>query len=312
MATQWVTVRCPRCGAYVAAPARLAAPASWATCPHCQTILPVVAPRDPPPLFSWEVYPSVYPSLPPPRAPGRRFLTVVALALVACTAVLAGVGGYLAVTGAQALGPATFEVSGVVLGPTPPLGAIAPIAGAIVNLSGENGFTATAVTNFTGAFQFTGIPSGGVALNVSAPGYASAVIDLFVSSSYRSSLSAGGLLVTLGPSASTNTTVEQLSPFTDLESFLTSVWSGTALFAIAALITSAGAWTAYRGRRAAVATAGGAAALAAPAALFTLGDTGAFPLLEYPTLALAALGALALTLALVPLLWEGSTPEPNE
>ncbi|MCI4360675.1 MAG: hypothetical protein L3J91_03155, partial [Thermoplasmata archaeon] len=128
-----MTVRCPRCGAYIAAPAHQPALTSYATCPHCSTAVPIVAPRDPPPLFSWEVFPSVYPSLPLPRAPGARLTVAVGLALVVATLLLAGLAGFLVWSGVQASGPATFTVEGTVVRANSPSAQPLPIAGATIN-----------------------------------------------------------------------------------------------------------------------------------------------------------------------------------
>ena len=308
----WVTLRCPRCGAYVAAPATRSAFPSWATCPHCYATLPVVPPRDPPPLFSWEVYPSVYPALPVPRAPGRRLFTLVAFTLVACTVLLAGVGGVLAFWGANALAPGTFSLSGRVLADPSDGASPYPLAGAYVNLTDEHGSVQHRITNFSGAFSFAGIPAGSALVNVSAPGWAPFVVEVFLSASYVATMQGPGIIATLQPTSVSNGTTLAESPFADLESFLASLWSATVLLGIAAVIAAFGAAAALRGRRPALGAAGGAAAMVAPAALFLLGDASAFPLLAFPTAALSALGALALCLSALPMAWVGKPPEPTE
>jgi len=306
----WVTIRCPRCGAYVAAPSP-GARTSWASCPHCYTTLPVVAPSDPPPLFSWEVYPNVYPTLAPPRVPGHRLPMAVALTLVVTTVVLVGIAGVLFWTGSSALAPGTFSLAGEVDAPFD-TGLAFPLQGAFVNLSGEGGFRAAVVTNGSGQFAFTGVPAGGALVNVSAPGYGSVAVVIFLSQPYRAPADSGGLVVTLQPSSVSGGTTVVESPFSSLEGFLTSLWSGTVLFGIAAAVSGLGAVYAREGRHRAVPVAAGAAALVAPAALFLLGDASAFPLVGYATAGLSALGALAISLGLIPLLWEGRAPEPNE
>ena len=307
----WVTVRCPRCGAYVATPARSIHAASYARCPHCGTAVPVVAPRDPPPLFTWEVFPMVYPSLPVPRAPGARLLTVVGAALLVATVLLAGLAGFLVWSGVQADGPGTFALDGTVVRSLGTPGLTVPVAGATVNVSGESGMRLLLVTNATGEFHIGGIPAGGLALNVSAPGFGSTLIELFLSSIYTTVSGPGPLVITLTPTTTPSSTTVTQSPFGSLEELLASLGSAAVLLGSAAVISGLGARAAFRGGRPSHAVVGGAAALVAPAALFTLGANVVFPLLELPTVALAAVGALAISLALVPMLWEARPPEPT-
>ena len=305
----WVTVRCPRCGAYVAAQATAPTAATYATCPHCSTTVPIVAARDPPPLFTWEVFPSVYPSLPVPRAPGARLMTVVGLALIAATLLLAGLAGFLVWNGVQAVGPGSFSLHGTVVhGP----GAGQPIAGATVNVSGESGMHALVVTNSSGQFLIRGIPAGGVFVNVSAPGYNTVLVEVFLSSIYVSTSPSSALVVTLTASTGPTSTTVVPSPFPTLENLLASLGSAAVLLGIAGAIAGLGARAALRRGRVTHAVVGGAAALVAPAALFALGETVVFPYLELPTVVLAAVGALAVSLALVPLVWEARPPEPTD
>jgi len=308
----WVTVRCPRCGAYIAAPARAPAAASYATCPHCSTTVPIVAPRDPPPLFSWEVFPSVYPSLPVPRAPGRRLLSFVGIALIVATLLLAGLAGFMVWNGVEAVGPGTFSLHGSVVRSTSSSALTVPVAGASVNVTGESGMHAFMITNATGDFAISGIPAGGVQVNVSAPGFGSVVVEVFLSSIYATSSGSSPLVVTLAPSNVTTATTVVQSPFPTLENFLASLGSAAVLLGAAAAIAGAGARAALRQGRTTHAVVGGAAALVAPAALFTLGQNVVFPYLEVPTVVLAAVGALAVSLSLVPLVWEARPPEPSD
>lgn len=306
MATGWVALRCPRCGAYLGAPSPGAA-TSWVTCPHCYAPLPVVSVRDPPPLFSWEVYPNVYPTLPAPSAPGRHFPLVVRSTLIAAAVLLAVLAGVFGYTGASALAPGSFSLSGTVVG-AGPNDTLLPVAGAVVALSGESAYRQTIVTGPDGTFDFTGVPAGGASLNVSAPGYAPVEVSVFFSHPYVAAGDAGGLVVALAPLPSAGSSVSE-SPFPNLESLLTSLWSGSVLFVIAALLAIAGAWAATRPGRAPVAVAGGASALVAPVALFLLGDATVVPWSAYTTVALSCLGVIAATFGAVPLLWEGPPPE---
>jgi hypothetical protein len=308
----WVTVRCPGCGAYVAAPATAPTAATYATCPHCSTTVPIVAPRDPPPLFTWEVFPSVYPSLPVPRAPGARLLSVVGIALLVATVLLAGTAGFLVWNGVEAVGPGTFQLQGTVVHDPGGSGGAQPVAGASVNVSGESGMHALVVTNASGEFLIAGIPAGGVFVNVTAPGFNSVLLEIFLSSIYTSTSPGSALIVTLTASTGTTSTTVVQSPFPSLENLLASLGSAAVLLGMAAIIAGLGARAALRRGRVTHAVVGGAAALVAPAALFALGETVVFPYLEIPTVVLAALGALAVSLALIPLVWEARPPEPTD
>ncbi|MCI4340150.1 MAG: carboxypeptidase-like regulatory domain-containing protein [Thermoplasmata archaeon] len=247
-----------------------------------------------------------------PRAPGRRLLSFVGLVLIAAALLLAGVGGFLVWSGVQALGPETFTVQGTVLAATPTPGLSVPLSGAFVNVTGESGTVATVVTNATGHFAVSGLPAGGVQVNVSAPGFDPVIVEVFVSSIYATAGASSGLTISLAPTSDTATTTVVQSPFGSLESFLTSLGAAALILGIAAVLAAVGARSARRAERPTYAVAGGAATLLAPGALFTLGDTVAFPYLEIPTAVLAAVGALAISLAIVPLLWEARPPEPTE
>src|SRR5271157_5822027 len=109
-----VSVRCPTCGADLRVVLAAAPPTQWFPCPQCRNPVPVVVPRDPPPLYSWEVIPWLYPNLPPPRRgrwPGRP-AAAIALAVVAVASVMLVV--LLAGYGVQATAPSHYTVSGVV------------------------------------------------------------------------------------------------------------------------------------------------------------------------------------------------------
>jgi hypothetical protein len=296
----WVTLRCPRCGAFVAAPSVAVPGPTWASCPHCQNPLPVLATRDPPPLFSWEAYPNVYPSLPTPKAPGRRMSKMTAIVLVATTILLASLAGLLVGTGAAALSNGSYTLAGSVLGQEGP-GRVA--IAATIHLLGEAGFNVTFPTGPGGLFSIPGVPAGGISVNVSAPGYQPEVLELFLSNVYQSVSDPQALSFVLAPGSGASTTFVGASSFGDLEGFLTSLWSAAAVLVIAAVLAGAGAVAAFRYRRPGLAVAGGAAAAAAPSSLFLLGDIPAFPMLAVPVLALVSLGAVALMLGAIELGW---------
>jgi hypothetical protein len=295
----WVTLRCPRCGAYVGAPAYPSLAPTWATCPHCSTSLPVVAPRDPPPLFTWEAFPHLYPPLPAPRAPSPRMTIVTALILAGLTVTLAVLAGLLGGTAVAALAPTSYEVGGSV-----DTVAGVPISTvATVHVLGEDGFNQTVTTGPGGEFEVPGVPAGGVLLNVSAPAYESTLVSLFLSPVYSSNDRPDDLAVTLLAGPSTNTTAEGGVVFGDMEGFLTDIGSGAVVVAIAAALAAIAAVSAWRRTGPIWVVAGGAGAAVVPFALVELGVATAFPLVAIALFALIAAGVTTLTLSLAELAW---------
>lgn len=259
--------------------------------------MPVVPPTNPPPIFSWEVYPNVYPPPPPLRAPSRSVGRLATVALVACALLLMGLGGALVFSGAEALGPASFRLSGIVeFG-----GSHLPLQGAAVSLGSETGWTETVTTPANGTFHFAGIPAGGATLNVTAVGMAPVTVGMFFSPSFRSTgAGPGGLVILLAPGSAANAATVFESPFPDLESFVASVWSAGVLLFLGAIIAAVGGWLAYHRRRPTVGVAGGLSAAVAPFALAILGVTTAFPLVAYPAATTVGLGLVAAILELIP------------
>ncbi|HYK93539.1 MAG TPA: carboxypeptidase regulatory-like domain-containing protein [Thermoplasmata archaeon] len=306
MAGTWATGRCPSCGTPLAAMVPAAPGARWFPCAHCGSPVAVVPPTNPPPIFSWEVFPLVYPPLPPLRVPGRSVGRLAAVALVASTLLLAGLAGALVYSGVRALGPTTFDLSGTVMNAD----LSAPVGGASVVLTSETGAVRTGLSSPNGAFAFSGISAGGATLNVSAPGYTTLTYDLFFSPTYSATGGGTGpLQVALVPGASANATVVYESPFATLESFVSSVWSAAALLGIAAIFAGIGGVAAARRRHAPFGVAGGLGAALAPVALTVLGITAAFPLASAPAAAVVCLGVVGASLQLLPIVWSGQAAE---
>jgi hypothetical protein len=291
----WVTLRCPRCGEYVGAPSYPTLAPTWATCPHCGTPLPVVAPRDPPPLFTWEAFPNLYPALTAPRAPSPKMSAAIALVLAGLTVLLAVLAGILGGTGVAAVAPTTYEVEGIVQG----VPASTPVT---VHVLGEGGFNETVTTGNFESFAVPGIPAGGTLLNVSAPLYQSTLVSIFLSPVYSSNASVG-LVVTLHPGSPANATYQDSVVYGNMEGLLTGVWSGAGVIAIAAVLAGIAAVAAWRRTGPTWVVAGGAGAAVVPFALVDLGLASAFPLVAIPLLVLVAAGVTALTLALVDFAW---------
>lgn len=288
------TVRCPRCGGFLTAYPWPAPPTQWVACPHCRTPVPVVLPRERPPLFSWEVYPGLYPPLPPLRSTRWRTRGLATAVLLASVIVAAGLGGMLVYEGWAAMAPRSFAVGGTVYeSPTGGPG-VEPAAGATVTLVDDAGATYSVVTGSTGSFSFEGIRPGGVELNVTLAGYSTVLVQTFVSAVYVAGGSPGGLAIVLDPGPASNETVVDLTPFPSLESFVATIWSGAALLGLAAIVAGVAAVVTWRADRPAPGVAGGAAMIAAPLALEILSVGVVEPLVVDVSLALAALGAVVL------------------
>ena len=251
-----------------------------------------MVPRDPPPLYSWEVLPGLYPALPVPRRPKVRVRRLAQGALVAIAVVAIALGATLAVLGNEATTPAYYTVSGTVYEQVG-VGGTTPASGATVTLTTDGGSRVVETTTFSGAFSFSRVPVGGISVNVTAPGYAPVTITTFASTVYNTGTS--DLSVTLVPGTAANGTAVALSPFPDLESFLASVGSGVVLLGIVAAAGGLAAWVTGRSDRPAVGVVGGSAALLAPVALYFLALGGIFPEVVVGEAVLAALGAFTAT-----------------
>jgi len=219
----------------------------------------------------------------------RRMALAALIGIVVLAVVL---GGLLSVLGAEALTPESYSVSGTVLEELPSGGSI-PAAGATVLLTDERSSGISETTSPTGTFAFSNVPAGGIALNVSLPGYAPVTVNTFASSVYNTGTT--GLSITLAPGASNNGTTVALSPFPTLESFLASVGSGVVLLGIVALVGGLAAVITARSDRPAVGVVGGSAGILAPVALYLLALVGVFPAVVLGAAVLAALGAFAAT-----------------
>lgn len=285
-----LAVRCPACGQELRAALFPYPPTQWFPCPHCRSPVPVVVPRDPPPLYSWEVLPNLYPPLPRPRIPRWQAGRVAGGALIGVV-VLAGVfGGLLAYYGVAASTPGSYLVSGTV---ELPVGAV-PAAGATVNLTEEGGAMLSEHTAPDGSFSFSGVPTGGIAINVSLAGYAPVTVDTFASSVYNAGTT--GILVTLGFGGAANRTTVSLTPFSDLEDLLASIGGGIVLLGLVAVVAAVAAVLTFRRDRPALGVIGGGAGLLAPLALYLLALASPFPTLIGASALLAVFGGFALAL----------------
>ena len=300
-----VTLRCPSCGHLLATRSGAGRHPAWVACPTCGRPVAVVPLRDPPPLFSWEAHPQLYTHPDRPRRFGPPMRRVATLLLAVVTGALLLGAGLLAAEGARAAEGPTYVVGGRVTGLLANGTADGPLAGAWVNISGENGFLRELRTGASGTFSTGGVPAGGISVSAAATGYAPVTLDLFrdpVYSSPPGNLTGLALVLPAG-SAAGATTLEE-SPYSDLESFVALLLGGTTLLGLSAVVGGVGLVEVARRERYAWAVAGGAAGALAPLLLFELDLPGILPLLVegYDLLALTGvltvfLGATALALS---------------
>jgi len=298
MGATTLAVRCPACGEELRAVVAPQPPTQWFPCPHCHSPVPVVVPRDLPVLYSWEVLPNLYPTLPRPRVPRWRARRAAAGALLAIVLLAGLFGGVLSYYGLAALSPGSYPVSGTVDRELAGGGTV-PAAGATVILTEEGGRTLNQTVAADGSFAFSGVPGGGISLNVTLSGYGPVTVGTFASPVYDAGTT--GISVTLGIGGLANSTSVSLSPFTDLESFLASIGSGIAILGLAAVVAAVAAVLTLRRDRPAIGVVGGGAGLLAPLALYLLSLATAFPALVAASALLAGFGGFALALRAVEL-----------
>jgi hypothetical protein len=308
MATTTVTVRCPSCGQGLRATVAPTPPTQWFPCPNCHVPVPVVAPRDLPPLYSWEVIPGLYPQLAPLRRPRWRMTSVAAIALAVAAALAAITAGLLGQDGVVAAEPGSYVVSGTVfedLGG----GFSRPAAGALVVLYADNNRSfGSELTGVNGTFRFAGVPAGGITVNATARNYAPTVVYTFASKDY--STQTLGLNLTLEPGGVNNTSSVALTPFPDLETFLAYVGGGAVLLALAAAVAATGALAVRRPEGAVAGVIGGGAAVSVPAVMLFLSLGGLFLPVTILAGAVGGAGAFALVLATVQVASHGKVPGP--
>jgi Carboxypeptidase regulatory-like domain len=306
MAPPLTTVRCAACGAPVSVFLAPAPATQWFPCPQCRTPVPVLVPRDPPALYSWEVLPGLYPPLRSPRVPRWRAYRAAGGALLnvaVFAALLTGILGYYAVT---ADAPGSFSVAGsVVLEDSK--GRTIPAAGASIVATDEAGQQFNTTTAGDGQFGLSGLPTGGVALNVSYPRFAPVRVDVFLSTVYSGG--ATSIVVTLLAGNYSNRSTVSLTPFLDVETFVAAIGGAVVLLGLVTVIAAVSAVVTLRSDRPAVGVVGGGAGVFAPAALALLSLGTAFPVLLAASGILAAIGGFALAIRAVEMGQVGSAPD---
>ncbi len=311
MAPPAVTARCPSCGQALRGSLAPAPATQWFPCPRCGAVVPVLLPRELPPLYSWEVVPSLYPRQSPPPRGRYRTAAFAALALLAAAVLAGACAGLLGYDGYVAAEPASYVVSGEVERALPS-GTLVPIDGAeVVLYTDDNGSAEAEVTGPNGAFLFTGVPAGGIALNVTAPpgsGYAPLEVYTFASRAYATQTE--GLLLTLAPGPEANGSTESLTPFPDLLTLLAYVGSGAVLAGAGAVAAALGGLAVRRSRGGVPGVIGAGASVALPVVLLSLSLDQAFPLATVLAAATGGVGAFALVLATLELSAQGEVSRP--
>ncbi|MGD0257116.1 MAG: carboxypeptidase-like regulatory domain-containing protein [Thermoplasmata archaeon] len=264
-------------------------------------------PRDPPPLYSWEVMPGLYPYLPTPRVPRWRASRAAAGALVnvaVIAAVLAAILGYYAIA---ATAPSSYAVSGSVELQPNSSSAPYPAVGAVIVATDEAGHDHNTTTDLGGNFELGGLPTGGISVNVSFPGFAPLTVDIFLSTVY--SAGAGAIDVVLDPGSVSNGTLGSLTPFVNLETFVAAMGGAVVLLGLVAIIAGAAAILTLRSDRPALGVVGGGAGLVAPLALVFLDVGDPFPILLAASAILAAIGGFALAIRAIEMGMVGAAPD---
>jgi hypothetical protein len=226
---------------------------------------------------------------------------VIAATLAAISAGLLGYEGFVASQ------PEQFVVSGTVYEDTH--GLLVPTGGASVVLSVDGSMVDSTVTGPSGTFDFPGVPAGGIELNVTAPGCGPTVVYTFASKSY--STQTRGLEITLEPGGPSNSSVNALTPFGDLETLLAYVGGAAVLLGSAAVVAGAASIAVRRPNGGVPGVIGAGAAVAVPAVLIFLYLGTAFQDVTVVAGVIGGAGAFALVLATADIASRGSGSEPS-
>ncbi len=305
MAGPAVDVTCPTCGQGLHVVLAPSPPTQWFPCPQCRTPVPVVVPRDPPPLYAWEVLPGLYPALPAPRIPRRRRITLVTVGLLVIAVLAAALAGVLVYDSWAAVQPGSYAVAGTV--ETTANGYAQPIAGATVVLTNDANQSTRVLTGVGGGFSFGAVPAGGITLNISASGYQSVSVATFASPVYTGPTQ--GLLIDLTPGSSANVTTVALANFPDLVQFVAALGSGAVLFAAVAIVVGAAAVITSRADRPALAVIGGGAGVLSPFVVVYLSLTPVSAAVTGVSALMAGIGAFVVAWRAVGMAQSGPAPD---
>ncbi len=303
MSSDVLPVRCPHCGTTFGVLPGSGPATQWIPCPQCRTPVPVVLPRDHPPLFSWEIYPGLYPRYIPPRPPRVRRRPATIYVLLASLVICAGLVGAFGYTAVLAQQPSTYTVSGTVIAPNG-----LPLAGAQVELTTEADQSSSVTTGLAGTFSFANVPIGGILVNTTKAGYAYTAVYLFLSTVYVSGGSSTGISLTLNPAPANNTTI-YVTPFPTLESFVADLGAAAGLLALVAIVDGFAILRTRRSSRPIFGVAAGLGSLLAPLPIALLSIEVAAPIPSLMTIPVAVLGGFAAGIGLVEMALAGQPSE---
>jgi hypothetical protein len=297
---------CSRCGSGVEEPPLAGSPPRpWVACSHCGARIALPWPSELEGKYSWEVLRHFYPEPLWPRRLSpqlRRGLVAVFLAAALLLFAVAGIFGDL---GVMAVSAPPQPVTGSVQALAGAGGPLLPVAGALVSLSGLAAGNVT-LTGNDGHFRFAAVPVGDHALKVLAPGFRPLNVEIFLAPAFEAPANnATDLSLVLGAGNTSSPETFTYSPFPDLPTYLTLLFSAAILEASAGALCVGGALALQRERPPARAVVAGAAAVLAP---FLGGVTGFLPLFQTVMPLALALGAIAAALggaALAVLTWAG-------
>jgi hypothetical protein len=287
-----VPARCPRCGApFWATHAPTSSEVGWAFCPRCQQPTPSLPPRESPPLFTWEVYRRFYPEPSWPRSPSvslRRIL--FALVVVAGVALLATSGAF-AYFGGIGLSPSRQTVAGTVEAASLSNQTLVPMSEVpvtITNMTG--GSSATVMTDGSGDFSFAAVPPGEHQLTAQAYGYRLSQMSIFLAPAFSSPQgNVSSLEMTLVPGNLSAPYEQAFAPYPDLETYLSYLFSASAIELVGGLVALWGGWSLWVRRSAVRGVVGTAAGFLTPFLATVAGYQTLFLLVAPATIVLAAI-----------------------
>jgi hypothetical protein len=218
-------------------------------------------------------------------------------------ALLTGILGYYAVV---ADAPGSFSVGGTVA-LEDSKGRTVPAGGASIIATDEAGqqFNTTAAGD--GQFEFSGLPTGGVTLNVTYPQYAPVRVDVFLSTIYSGGATSIDVNLIAGNFSERSTM--SLTPFLNVETFVAAIGGGVVLLGLVTVIATVSAIVTFRHDRPAVGIVGGGAGLFAPLVIVLLSLGIPFPVLLGASGVLAAIGGFVLAFRAVEMGQVGRVPD---
>lgn len=278
----YVKLKCQYCGyefttSYPGSPDHLV----WVQCPNCRQLTPSLPAPTKPPFYSWEVYPHLYPEPTWPSRPGpvaARFFSATIVSAGVMLLLLAALFGVLGVGSSTGSYHATIRGE-VLYGST-------PLQFVDVRLDWPTGNET--LTNLSGGFAFTGVPSGEHTLDVISPGYEETQLTLFISPYFTAPPSnISDLTIGMVESNSNATRYLSYSPFSNMETYLTVVYSEAVMEGTGGIVAIIGGSAYIRSKSPPKAVVGGVGAILAPFFPIAIGVSALYTILFEPSLWIA-------------------------